>query len=389
MSLIAATSTTTTAVSSTTLPKVTLSYKWVINDAKIFLTHQSKLRSQPFSLLLPFRISGRNHVSSWHLLLQTQSITYEGNRWDLSPQKVTSMYFEISLCQGNKDVSKYEPKESSSARVLISDCVFSLLNPETSEVVYSGKVCQYPHWLEINKSLKTCCTSSSNLLPYDKVFDEYIIDGTLTIHVNATLLCCANPIETLDMVTVSDEMIHVPPDQIRDKMHNLYKAGSLTDVTIQCGDKEFKVHRAILASQSTVFKRMFEVDMKEKQSSIVNISDVPPAVVSDLIAYFYTGTAPNVRTLAKELLNTANKYELPRLFAICEKELEMKMEVANVVDTLILADLHSPAYLKKACLNFIHLNLAEVQKTNEWKSLKVNLDHYGALLIEALEYRPR
>jgi speckle-type POZ protein len=211
--------------------------------------------------------------------------------------------------------------------------------------------------------------------------EKYILNGRLSVQVKATIHCYKDCVETLDVN--SDDVIQVPPDDIRDKMFGLYKDGAFSDATITCGDDEFKVHKAVLGSQSAVLKRMFEVDMKEKQSSIVNISDIHSAVMSDLIAYLYTGSAPNVNTMAKELLNVANKYELPRLFAMCERELKSNLSVADVVDTLILADLHGSTELKKACLSFIHLHAAEVLQTSKWKSLK---DHYGMLLVETLEY---
>ena len=110
--------------------------------------------------------------------------------------------------------------------------------------------------------------------------------------------------------------------------------------------------------------------------------------MSDLVAYLYTGTASNLQALAKDLLNAANKYELPRLFAMCEKELVLNIKVADVADMLILADLHSSRNLKKACLKFIHLNSEEVYATESWKHLKDNVGEYSSLLFEVMEYRP-
>ena len=82
-------------------------------------------------------------------------------------------------------------------------------------------------------------------------------------------------------------------------------------------------------------------------------------------------------------MNAANKYELPCLFTMCEKEIKAKIDVENVVDTLIMADMHSSMVLKKACLNFVHLNTAAVRKTCKWPTLK---DRYGTLLVDTLEY---
>ena len=90
-------------------------------------------------------------------------------------------------------------------------------------------------------------------------------------------------------------------------MISLLEDKLFTDMTIKCGDEEFKVHKAVLASQSPVFRKMFVSDMKEKWTSLIEISDTNSAVITDMVAYLYTGTAPNIHTLAKDLLAVADK----------------------------------------------------------------------------------
>lgn len=97
-------------------------------------------------------------------------------------------------------------------------------------------------------------------------------------------------------------------------IESLYQEGLFTDVNIICEDKKFKVHKAILASQSPVLKKMV---MKE----IVKLTDISPAAVSDLVTYLYTSSAPNVGSLTTELFDAANRYELPRLLLQCQREL--------------------------------------------------------------------
>lgn len=90
----------TTAVSITTLPKVALSYKWIINDAEVFLVHQKELRSQLFSLHLPSsKANSAGEQSSWCLRIdkyETQSST-----------GAITTYYYVSLCQG-----KYRAKSA-------------------------------------------------------------------------------------------------------------------------------------------------------------------------------------------------------------------------------------------------------------------------------------
>ena len=274
----------------------------------------------------------------------------------------------VSLCQSGSSYNDIT--------LFLSGCMFSFLDPETSEVKHSTTTSS-KEWI-LKKPVENSVIVTASF-PELKTMDRYIFDDTLTIQADATLLCLSHPNETLDSICM------VPADNFRNEMHNLYKAQVLTDMTIACGDKEFKVHKAVLASQSPVFKTMFEVDMKEKASSTIEITDSPPAVVSDLVTYLYTGTAPDIRVHATELLNFANRYELHRLFTMCENKLKMKLKVANVVDVLLLAHLHSAHYLKKACMNFIQTHKANVCKTSRWQFLKQNVDQHSSLVCELLE----
>lgn len=121
---------------------------------------------------------------------------------------------------------------------------------------------------------------------------KYLQNGTMTIQVSATLHGYNDPIETLDVI--SDVSIYLYHQIIYGtKYMTCIKTKSLLMWPgIVCEGTKFKVHRVILASQSAVFKKMFEVDMKEKQCSIVNIPDISPMVMSDVIDYLYTEQHP-------------------------------------------------------------------------------------------------
>ena len=379
------------AVGTTTLPKVPLSYKWIINDAQIFLTRQENLTSPEFTLCLwPHKGSGykpksaSSKASSWHLLInKPETFTVPRTSYTLrscEQVKPPELHYSLSLCQGDRDYGgTFDGRKSAekSCCVLISDLTFSILHPKNDEVLLT-QVQRHKSSCEISKEPKTCCTVE---FIGCKSIKKYLVDDSLTIRVTATILCINNPIEFLDTICV-------PQDNIRDSMCHLYKNKLFTDVTIRCEESEFKVHKAILSAQSPVFQTMFEVDMAEKNNGVVDITDTTPTVMSDLVAYFYTGTAPNINKWAKELLNASKKYELPRLFTMCENELKLRITVNNALDTILLADLYDAAALRQACLKFMHFHSTEVRETNQWKQLKVNMDAHGELLIEILEYKP-
>ena len=111
---------------------------------------------------------------------------------------------------------------------------------------------------------------------------------------------------------------------------------------------------------------MFEHDMEEKKNSRVEVKDVEPDVMAELLRFIYTGkTAANLDNMAADLLAAADKYALERLKVsrnythsnelsfhcflhqvMCEEALCNGLTVENVCEVLILADLHSAEQLK-------------------------------------------
>ena len=156
-----------------------------------------------------------------------------------------------------------------------------------------------------------------------------------------------------------------------DKMDSLLEEKIFWDIKVQVGESAFKVHKVILASASEVFKKMFENEMQEKKTGVVNITDVDPEVMSDLLSYMYTGSAPNMESLTKELLVAADKYGMDNLAFICMKQLESNLSSETVADIILIADrivLGKP--LKDVCINFVRNEYSSVSSSESWKLLE-------------------
>ena len=308
---------------STSLSKGTLSYRWIINDAAQCLKKFATLRSPSFSGSFKPAWKG-----TWHLVLQDQD--------------------QLALHSDLKGVS---------SGFLVKNGRFYILHHGTQEIFHHEDKEDYDDDEDNDEIMMERVGDIDNLLDED----------TLSIQVEADILLVVN---------------NTPLDHIHQDMLSLFKREVLTDTIIKCQGKEVKVHRAVLASRSPVFMAMFEADMKEKQSGVIEVSDITPEAMSDLVTYLYTGTAPNLNTLASELLEAAEKYQLPHLITKCENELGRNIKDINVVEMIRLADLHGRSALKKACLEFIRRNSANVFQTSEWADFK---EHKVSLLVEVLE----
>ena len=334
---------------STSRYKKALSFRWTIS-IEAYKMFGTAMTSPCFSVLLRPATSSQPELNSvWHLRLY---------------------YDVLSLRQGSWLHTKQEEK-SDCHKGTIRSCQFFILN-ENQEVVHSTD----------KLADKIFFVNDIEVVEDEKLrlrYDNYFFNGKLTIQVEADLFFLADTIQ----------FDSLPSDEVSKGIYSLYKDEVLTDTIIKCQDKEFKVHRVVLASQSPVFRAMFEADMKEKQSGVIEVSDITPEAMSDLVTYLYTGTAPNLKTLARELLEAAEKYQLARLLMICETEQGDKMKEAGVIGTLILADLHGRVCLKKACLEYICLNSARVFETSEWEDFKDHKNQYAQLYLEVLEYLTR
>jgi len=109
--------------------------------------------------------------------------------------------------------------------------------------------------------------------------------------------------------------------QLSQHLNLLFTSNKYADITIECGDKKFKCHKIILASRSPVFKTMFDADMKEKEAGSVEIKNMTPEVLKNMLKYIYTSEAPDIDAFTQELFAAAEQYQLENLKELCEAKL--------------------------------------------------------------------
>ncbi|KAH0454355.1 hypothetical protein IEQ34_016279 [Dendrobium chrysotoxum] len=127
-----------------------------------------------------------------------------------------------------------------------------------------------------------------------------------------------------------------------------------SDVTINTADGVLKAHKAVLSACSPVFESMFLHDLKEKESSSINIEDMSLESCSALLGYIYGSI--NQEDFWKHrlsLLGAANKYDIATLKDCCEESLLEDMNSSNVLERLQAAWLYQLNKLKKGCLMYL------------------------------------
>uniref|UniRef100_A0A2P2K5N7 Uncharacterized protein MANES_05G206900 n=1 Tax=Rhizophora mucronata TaxID=61149 RepID=A0A2P2K5N7_RHIMU len=127
-----------------------------------------------------------------------------------------------------------------------------------------------------------------------------------------------------------------------------------TDITINASDGSIGAHRAVLAARSPVFHCMFAHDLKEKELSTINISDMSLEACQAFLSYIY-GNIQHEEFLAHRLplLRAADKYNIVDLKEACHDSLVEDIDTQNVLERLQSACLYQLPKLKTSCMLYL------------------------------------
>ncbi|XP_058114783.1 BTB/POZ domain-containing protein At1g55760 [Magnolia sinica] len=127
-----------------------------------------------------------------------------------------------------------------------------------------------------------------------------------------------------------------------------------TDITINVSDGRVKAHRAVLATRSPVFHSMFSHNLKEKELSTIEISDMSAEACQAFLNYIY-GNIQHEEFLAHRLalLRAADKYDITDLKEACHDSLLEDIDAKNVLERLQTASLYQLPVLKSSCLRYL------------------------------------
>ncbi|XP_020598544.1 BTB/POZ domain-containing protein At1g55760-like [Phalaenopsis equestris] len=127
-----------------------------------------------------------------------------------------------------------------------------------------------------------------------------------------------------------------------------------TDITINASDGSIGAHRAVLATKSSVFQRMFSHNLQEKKLSTVNISDMSLEACQAFLNYIYGNfQAEEFLSHRSALLRAADKYDISDLKEACHESLLEDIDSKNVLERLQMAYIYQLPRLKSSCLRYL------------------------------------
>lgn len=252
---------------------------------------------------------------------------------------------------------------------------------------------------------KTLCWRFEFGLPVDKILqmkNKYLRHDTLTFECEIGI-CSGEKIEEVVESTIYDENFYSASNlltssernqtktpassslksdkqtvasassSVKEALFDLYQNKKFCDVTIQTKNSSFPVHKNVLCARSLVFSAMFDADLKERRSGIIEILDLTDDTIQRMLMFMYSDTVKDLEwDSAMKLYFAANKYDIVHLRNQCAMFLKSNMNVSNVTDILVLADQHQDEDLKSASYDFILENDLTVFSSDFWKEFMEN-----------------
>ncbi|XP_042901567.1 speckle-type POZ protein B [Parasteatoda tepidariorum] len=187
-----------------------------------------------------------------------------------------------------------------------------------------------------------------------ELFCSGCIESQAVIHENS---------ERKMLVDDTDISLHTVQSDIR----NLFSDKTLCDVKIRVEDEIVQAHKSILAARSPVFHAMFQLDMVEAKTGIVDIQDVDIDTFKAFMNYIYCDIVDKMDyDGAKNLLIVAEKYEVLRLKEMCGSFLKSEISDRNACEIAALADMVSHKGLKSFAIDFIADHSKNILIMPEW-----------------------
>ncbi|AEO55662.1 hypothetical protein MYCTH_2299733 [Thermothelomyces thermophilus ATCC 42464] len=92
-------------------------------------------------------------------------------------------------------------------------------------------------------------------------------------------------------------------NELLQSLDKLFKEGTYSDLTITCGNDEYKVHKAIICPRSSFFAKACDGLFQEGNTGVVSLPDDDPQAVRLMMHYFYHLDYPRQREVKHGFLN--------------------------------------------------------------------------------------
>ena len=140
-----------------------------------------------------------------------------------------------------------------------------------------------------------------------------------------------------------------------------------TDVTIKVQDETFTAHRFVLAARSPVLAAMFENDMTEKKTGLIDIRDCDPKAFKHFLLYLYSGELDSVNCDFFHLHKIADKYDVPELKLMSVDFIIHHVSLENFCEIYVFGCQFNENKILTKIQDFFNENFEKIVFLNGWE----------------------
>lgn len=148
-------------------------------------------------------------------------------------------------------------------------------------------------------------------------------------------------------------------------------SGDYSDLTINLRGKEFKIHKIVLAAQSSVFQKLFAGEIGEKENPFGQVKNISEGSLEAFFDYFYTGKVEKSID-ALEMLSLAIEFDVSELKTICQSRVLTSLNKENVLEAFNLASRHQMYELQRKSFAEIKILFPDVANFTINKAQAIN-----------------
>ncbi|XP_069498492.1 actin-binding protein IPP [Ambystoma mexicanum] len=143
----------------------------------------------------------------------------------------------------------------------------------------------------------------------------------------------------------------------------------LCDVRLVVGEKQFVVHRLVMAASSPYFSALLSGGLSESSKDVVHILGVESDTFQLLLDFIYTGTVAISAGNVQELLTAADMMQLSEVVDLCSEFLKGQIDASNCIGFFQFSEQIGCRELLEFTENYIHGHFLQVQSGEEFLAL--------------------
>ena len=194
-----------------------------------------------------------------------------------------------------------------------------------------------------------------------------------------------------------------PNKSLNEGVGSLLGSQKYSDLTLNTRNRSFKLHKAIVCSQSTVLAAMCDSGFKESSTSILRLEHDDPVTVERMLKFLYTGkydhgdfnsSVCQILMASTLVYSIADKYDIKGLKMLAKAKFESRASlawgcedypavVAKVFDTTPDTDVGLRDIVGLACADHID----EILVSETWGELLSNKGTIGLVTLKFVRQR--